>query len=196
MGCLQSKCLRTGCSAEQPGLLYAARGSEGSSTQLCSKRAVISGKGITIFSNRAPSNYQILQKHLDVGICGFHPLGTFHCRHDDPAVDTGRWYANYGSVFMMKSLCKTSPTQFSPLYTKWDLWHRLLPVQQRYSGCGVCSPWTKHLASFAHLNKALPNMQAVLALGPVMQFGECSVDLGAMYFLQHWHLYALDNLVK
>lgn len=117
MGCLQSKCLIMGCSAEQPGLLYAARGSEGSSTQLCSKRAVISGKGITIFSNRAPSNYQILQKHLDVGICGFHPLGTFHCRHDDPAVDTGRWYANYGSVFVMKSLCKTSPTQFSPLYT-------------------------------------------------------------------------------
>lgn len=86
---------RLPCCTTQPP---AHTGSEGGRTRLCSKWAVISGEVVIIFSNGAPSNYQILQKHLDVGICGRHLSGTFHCRHDDPAADTRRWYANYGCL--------------------------------------------------------------------------------------------------
>lgn len=98
-------------------------------TWLFSKWTVISGEGITIFSNSVPCNYQILQEHLDNGnLCGLHLPSTFQCSWDNP-VDTRRWNANYKSSLMMMSLCKQSPTLFPLLYTKCALWPKVLPVQ-------------------------------------------------------------------
>lgn len=41
------------------------------------KWTVFSGEGITIFSNRAPNNYQILQEHLDMGISQWFPSAQY-----------------------------------------------------------------------------------------------------------------------